>query len=228
MATDEAATDEPLADEAAAEGPVKKKRNSAATKARILAAAQVEFARSGLRGARTASIATRSDSNKRMIYEYFGSKEGLFEAVIESAWADIRAAEQRLHLTDLEPMEAMRTLTRFTWSYYLKNPHFIALVNSENLHRAVHLKKMKARIGEMQQHMVEMISEILARGVASGTFREGVDPVQLAITIAAINYYYLSNKHTGSVVYGFDLVSPAALKARAEFNVQTVEAMLRP
>ena len=124
--------------------PAKKyPRDSAATKARILDAARTEFAKSGLRGARTASIATRSDANKRMIYEYFGNKEGLFEAVLEDAWRDIREAEQRLHLADLEPVEAMRTLTRFTWDYYVKNPFFIALVNSENLHRAVHLKKIK-------------------------------------------------------------------------------------
>ena len=129
--------------------PARKKwpRDAAATKARILAAARTEFAQLGLRGANTRTIALNSDSNKRMIYEYFGSKDGLFDAVLESAWQDIRTSEERLRLTDMEPMEAMRTLTRFTWDYYIKNPHFIALVNSENLHRAVHLKKMQARIG---------------------------------------------------------------------------------
>jgi len=209
--------------------PARKKwpRDAAATKARILAAARTEFAQLGLRGANTRTIALNSDSNKRMIYEYFGSKDGLFDAVLESAWQDIRTSEERLRLTDMEPMEAMRTLTRFTWDYYIKNPHFIALVNSENLHRAVHLKKMQARIGKMQAHMVEMVAEILAKGVKSGVFRAGTDPVQLVITIAAINYYYLSNHYTGSVVYGFNLVSPKALRERIEFNVQTIEAILR-
>jgi AcrR family transcriptional regulator len=212
---------------AKAETPAKRPRNAAATKARILAAARAEFAKLGLRGAKTRTIADNSDSNKRMIYEYFGSKDGLFDAVLESAWQDIRTAEQRLHLADMEPMEAMRTLTRFTWDYYIKNPHFIALVNSENLHRAIHLKKRQDRIGEMQAHMVEMVSEILNKGVKSGAFRPGIDPIQLVITIAAINYYYLSNQYTGSVVYGFNLVSPKALKERIEFNVRTIEAMLR-
>jgi AcrR family transcriptional regulator len=207
--------------------PKKRPRDAAATKARILAAARDEFAQLGLRGAKTRTIALNSDSNKRMIYEYFGSKDGLFNAVLESAWQDIRTSEERLHLTDMEPMEAMRTLTRFTWDYYINNPHFIALVNSENLHRAIHLKKIQDRIGQMQAHMVEMVSKILAKGVKSGVFRPGIDPLQLVITIAAINYYYLSNQYTGSVVYGFNLVSPKALKERIEFNLRTIEAMLR-
>jgi len=204
-----------------------KKRDSEATRKRVLSAARIEFSKLGLSGARTESIATRSNSNKRMIYEHFGSKDGLFEAVIQAAWEDIRAAELKLNLQDMEPMEAMRTLVRFTWKYYLKNPHFVTLVNSENLHRAIHLKKIKAKVGEMQAHMVAMVAGIIDRGVASGAFRPGIDPLQVVITIAAINFYYFSNRHTGSVVYNVDLMSDEALENRIAFNVLTIEGILR-
>jgi AcrR family transcriptional regulator len=206
----------------------KRPRDAEATKARILAAAYKEFTKLGLHGARIAAIAARSDANKQMIYAYYGSKEGLFQAVIEEAWRDIRTAEQLLHLEDLEPMEAMRKLTRFTWDYYVDNPSFVALVNSENLHRAVYLKKAKGRLGEMQAHMVDMIADILKKGVAKGVFRSGIDPTQLAITIAGISYYYLSNSYTGSVLYGFDFASPEAREERKKFNVETIEQLLRP
>ena len=113
-----------------------RKRDAEATKARILQAAKKEFAKSGLGGARVDEIADRANANKRMIYHYFGNKEDLFRTVLEDAYLDIRRAERKLDLDRLSPKEALETLVQFTWDYYLKNPEFITLVNSENLHRA--------------------------------------------------------------------------------------------
>ncbi|MCA3575007.1 MAG: TetR/AcrR family transcriptional regulator, partial [Aestuariivirga sp.] len=119
-------------------------RDADQTRKRILAAATVEFARKGLGGARVDEIAQRSKANKRMIYHYFGSKERLFTAVLEDAYLGIRSAEQTLHLDELPPEEAIVRLVRFTWDYYLAHPEFLTLVNSENLHRARHLKTSEA------------------------------------------------------------------------------------
>jgi AcrR family transcriptional regulator len=203
-------------------------RDSDATRLRILNAAKIEFAKLGLGGARIDSIALRAKSNKRMIYEYYGNKEGLFEAVLELAYQDIRQAERKLKLEELEPVEAISKLVNFTWKYYLKNPHFLTLVNSENLHKAAHLKTSREKMHDMHAPMVSMVAEILARGVVQGVFREGIDPIQLNITIAAINYYYLNNRFTGEIIYGFDLMSPEALQVRIDFNIQTILGMLRP
>ncbi|WP_025857818.1 TetR/AcrR family transcriptional regulator [Pseudomonas sp. CHM02] len=203
-------------------------RDSEATKLRILKAATVEFAKLGFGGARINSIAERAKSNKRMIYEYFGSKEELFQAVLETAYNDIRMAERKLKLEELDPQTAITQLVTFTWKYYLKNPHFLTLVNSENLHKAAHLKHSREKMHDMHGSMVQMVASILDRGVADGVFRPGVDPVQLIISIAAINYYYLNNRFTGQIIYGFDLMSPEALQARIDFNVETVLGMLRP
>jgi AcrR family transcriptional regulator len=210
------------------EAPVRPTRDSDATRLRILNAAKVEFAKLGLGGARIDSIAQRAKSNKRMIYEYFGNKEGLFQAVLELAYQDIRQAERKLKLEELEPVEAISKLVSFTWKYYLKNPHFLTLVNSENLHKAAHLKRSSEKMHDMHAPMVSMAAEILDRGVTQGVFREGIDPIQLNITIAAINYYYLNNRFTGEIIYGFDLMSPEALQTRIDFNIQTILGMLRP
>lgn len=196
-------------------------RDSEATKTRILQAAKREFARNGLGGARVDDIAERAKSNKRMIYHYFGSKEELFQAVLEEAYVDIRTAEQKLKLDDLEPRDALERLVRFTWDYYLKNPEFLTLVNSENLHRAKHLKKSEV-VKVASRRFVGMVSHILDRGVAAGVFREGLSPVQLNITIAAISYYYLTNRFTGSIVFERDLMAKEALEERLRFNIDTV------
>ena len=201
-------------------------RDAAATQKRILAAARKEFAKNGLGGARVDVIAERAKANKRMIYHYFGSKEKLFQRVLEEAYVDIRSAEQKLDLDHLPPFEALETLVRFTWRYYLKNPQFITLVNSENMHKARHLKDSEV-IHIVSRRFVKMVADLLDRGVATGDFRPGVDPVQLNITIAAIGYYYLTNRFTGSIVFERDLMTADALDERLQFNIETIKRLVK-
>ena len=196
-------------------------RDAEDTRRRILAAAKQEFARKGFGGARVDVISVRAKANKRMLYHYFGSKDDLFQKVLENAYLDIRTAEQKLKLDDLEPRVALETLVRFTWNYYLKNPEFITLVNSENLHRAKHLKNSEA-VKVVSRRFVNMVGHILERGTASGEFRPGVDAVQLNITIAAIGYYYLTNRFTGSIVFERDLMAEKAIDERLSFNIDTI------
>ena len=196
-------------------------RDAEATRARILSAAKQEFARLGLAGARVDEIADKAAANKRMIYHYFGSKEDLFAAVLEDAYLDIRQAEQALQLDDLPPDKALRTLVRFTWNYYLENPEFIRLVNSANLHQGRHVEG-SARLQEVSRTFVDMVRTILERGVADGLFRPGIDPVQLNTTIAAIGYYYLTNRFTSEILYERAFMTPEALNDRLAFNIQTV------
>jgi AcrR family transcriptional regulator len=202
-----------------------KPRDAEATRRRILAAARREFARNGLGGARIDRIASRAEANKRMIYHYFGGKEALFTAVVEEAYADIRRAEAKLDLDALEPEAALDALVTFTWRYHLKNPEFLTLVNSENLHRARHLKKSE-RIREFYPAFVGRMARIVERGVAKGVFRPGLDPVQLNITLAAISYYYLTNRFTGAIVYARDLMAPEMLEARLALNLETMRRLL--
>jgi len=179
----------------------------------ILVAARDEFAQYGLGGARVDRIAERADVNKRLIYYYFGSKDDLFLAVLESTYADIREAEKKLHLTDLTPVEGVRRLTEFTWTYYIEHPEFITLLNSANLHQARHLSKSD-RVRDMNSPLIKTLGEILARGQAEGIFRGGIDPIQLYISIAGLAYFYLSNNHTLSAIFGRDLMTPKARNER--------------
>lgn len=178
----------------------------------ILAAARDEFAEYGLGGARMDRIAERAGLNKRLIYYYFEDKEKLFQAVLEQAYRDIREQETGLHLLDLEPAAAVRRLVEFTWDYYLAHPEFMTLLNSANLHKARHLAGSQ-RARELNSPLVDTLAAVLERGRREGTFRGGVDPVQLYVSIAGLAYFYLSNTHTLSAIFGRDLMSP---KARSE------------
>jgi len=200
-------------------------RDPAGTRSRILEAATNEFARFGLGGARVDRIATRAGANKRMLYYYFGDKEGLFRAVLEHTYAGIRAAEQDLRLLDAPPVEAVARLVEFTWRYYLEHPEFLTLLNSENLHRARHLKRSKD-IRTLNSPLIATLREVLRRGAAQGVFRSGVDPLQLYVSIAGLAYFFLSNNHTLSQVFDRDLAAPAARRERLAHMTALVTGFL--
>src|SRR5258708_35245293 len=94
------------------------------TKRNILDVATQEFSAMGLTGARVDAIAERTNTTKRMIYYYFGSKEGLYEAVLEQEYGAIRELEQELMLAELEPVAALRKLVEFTFDYHDKHRDF--------------------------------------------------------------------------------------------------------
>ena len=175
----------------------------------ILDAASAEFAAHGLGGARMDRIAQAAAVNKRLIYYYFESKESLFLAVLERSYAGIRGQEQQLNLTQLEPIEAIRRLISFTWDYYIAHPDFLSLLNSENLHRASHLKR-SGRAQSLNSPLVQALADVLTRGTQQGLFRAGVDPVQLYISIAGLSYFYLGNSHTLSTIFARDLLGTKA------------------
>ena len=189
-------------------------RDAQRTRRRILAAATAEFARYGLGGARIDRIARRAGANKRMLYYYFGDKDGLFLAALESQYARIREAERALQLEHLAPRAALERLVRFTWEYCLEHPEFITLLNSENLHKGRHLGRSK-RVRAMHSPLVDLLGEVLRRGERAKLFRRGIDPVQLYISIAGEGYFYLSNRYTLSRIFGRDLMAKRALTARA-------------
>ena len=115
----------------------------------------------------------------------------------------------------------MRRLVAFTWTHYLAHPEFLTLLNSENLHRAKHLKQSK-RVREMNSPLVTMLGDLLERGRLDGTFRGGVDPVHLYISIAGLAYFYLSNNPTLSTIFGRDLMTPKALSERLSHITEVV------
>lgn len=201
-------------------------RDPGRTRQTILASATVEFARYGLGGARVDRIAQRARANKRMLYYYFGDKEGLFLAALEDRYAHIRNAERGLELEHLDPREALKRLVAFTWSYFLKHPEFLTLLNSENLHKGRHVKNSR-RVPEMHSTLVETLRTVLRKGEAQGLFRKGVDPVQLYISIAGEGYFYLSNRYTLSRIFARDLMAPRALASRARHITDMVLNALR-
>jgi AcrR family transcriptional regulator len=204
---------------------LKWQRDPCGMRLRILEAAKQEFAANGFAGARVDRIAAKAGANKRMLYYHVGNKEELYLAVLEGAYEKIRGEERALALEHLDPPQAIRTLIEFTWNYFLRNPEFLALLNSENLARAKHLKR-STKVKSMHSPFVEMIRAVVRRGVAGGDFQASVDPVQLYISIAALSFFYLSNSATLSFIFGRDLLNNEARDERLDHMVALVLAAL--
>ena len=204
---------------------LKWQRDPEGMRLRILAAAKQEFATHGLAGARVDRIAVKAGANKRMLYYHVGKKEALYLAVLEGAYEKIRAEERGLDLEHLAPSEAIRRLIEFTWGYFLRNPEFLALLNTENLARARHLKR-STKVKSLHSPFVEMIRTVVQRGVESGDFPVAIDPVQLYISIAALSFFYLSNSATLSVIFGRDLLNKEAKDERLDHMIGLVLAAL--
>ena len=206
--------------------PSAHRRDPDRTREAILVAAQHEFAAKGLSGGRVDEIARRAHANKRMIYHYFGNKEGLYLAALERVYEELRGTENTLDLAHLAPTAAIQRLVEFTFDYSRGHPELISLINNENLHRARYLRKSK-KVRELHSPFVKLLDDILRRGVAEGVFRAGVDPVDLYVTIAAVGYFYLSNNRTLSTIFGRDLSSAAACRSRKRHNVEFILNAIR-
>jgi TetR/AcrR family transcriptional regulator len=203
------------------------RRDPVATRKKLLAAARHEFARSGLAGARVDEIANRAGVNKQLVYHYFGDKDALYGAVLEWVYEEIRAQERKLNLEGLPPDRAIRKLIESSFDHLALHPDFIVLLNDENRNGARHVRA-SPKIEDMHSPLVSMVSRILKEGVRDGTFRRGINPVHLYISIAGLSYFFFSNTPTLSAIFGKDLSSAAARRARRKHVVDLVLQSLRP
>ena len=214
-----------MGEDAPAEAPARRTRDPERSRQAILSAAKAEFCQHGLTGARVERISRRSRTNPRMIYHYFGNKDGLYLAVLESVYGEIRKLERQLELTARPPVEGMERLIGFTFDFFASRSDFIALIANENILKAKYLKRLPS-IQAMTVPLVDSIRDLLARGVRDGVFREGVDPVQLYVSIVAQSQLHISNRHTLSVLFDRDLAAPDWIAARRAHTIEMLLAYL--
>jgi len=185
--------------------PASKSRDPERTRARLQRAARTEFMRHGYSGARVERISRAARSSDRMLYYYFESKEKLYLAVLEGVYADLGEAESALVLDATRPAEALSQLIAFTWNYYLTHPEFVALLSNENLQRG-RLITRSVKVKQLSRPVLDILGTILAEGARQKLFRRDLDVHQVYLTLAALGYFYCSNRYTLSSFLGSDLM----------------------
>lgn len=197
--------------------------DGARSREEILAVATEEFAERGLSGARVDAIAERTRTSKRMIYYHFESKEGLYEAVLERAYSEIRSVENELDLDALAPVQALRRIVELTFDYDESHPQFISLVNVENVNRGRVVARL-ASIRKRYSNVLQLMQTVLGRGVATGEFRADVDAVDVRLVVGALCFFRVSNRYTFGALFDCDLAAPAT---RLRHRQMIVDAVLR-
>lgn len=181
---------------------------AARTQDDILEVATAEFAANGYAGARVDEIAARTRTTKRMIYYYFGSKEGLYLAVLERVYAQIRRVERGIHIEELSPADALRTVAEATYHHHTTHEAFIQLVSIENIHRAEHVRQSQTILRE-NATAITLLQEVIERGVGDGSFRDDVDAVDVHMIISAYACFHVANRHTFAAIFGRDMLDPS-------------------
>jgi AcrR family transcriptional regulator len=187
------------------EGSRERQRDADRTRAEILDVATEEFATRGFAGGRVDEIAAKTRTTKRMIY--FGSKQGLYVAVLERAYAQIRSLEQRLDVEHLDPARAMRALAELTLDHHASHPAFIRLVSIENIHHAEHLRTSPV-LSSLATPAVDVLGRILERGRSAGLFRDDVDALDVHMIISSFCVFRIANRHTFQAIFGRDMLDP--------------------
>jgi AcrR family transcriptional regulator len=196
------------------------------TKRNIIEVATKEFAENGLSGARIDEIAAKTRSSKRMIYYYFGDKDGLYLKVLENAYSKVRATEAKLDLQDLPPLQALEKLVRFTFDHHNSNESFIRLVMIENIHHGEYLAKSQV-IQKLNVTAIDAVRNLYERGVGQGVFRPGLDPVELHWQISALCFFNVSNRATFSKIFKRDLGSKKSLESLRSAVVEMIVRHVR-
>lgn len=180
------------------------KKDPEAVKGNILEVATEEFAAHGLSGANINEIARKTSTSKRMIYYYFGDKEGLYQHVLERVYSSLRETEDALSVSNLKPVAALQKITEATFDSHVNNPQFIRLVMIENIHNAEYVKKSDI-IPRLNKSIIEKLSDICERGKAEGVLRADADPLELHWMTSSASFYNVSNKTTFAFSFGEDL-----------------------
>lgn len=179
------------------------KQDPETVKSNIIQVATKEIATYGLAGSRINIIAEQSDTSKRMIYYYFGDKEGLYKVVLESVYKSIRKKEEELKLIHLSPIKAFEELIEFTFLHHKNNPDFIRLIMNENFHEAKYLKLSKI-IRDLNYSAIKRVENIYKRGVLSGDFRSNLKPIEIHWQISALSFFNIANRSTFSIAFDYD------------------------
>ncbi len=199
------------------------KQDPEGVRSNILAVALKEFAENGLSGARIDEIAAKTRTSKRMIYYYFGDKDGLYRKVLEEAYREVRAGEEDLQLDHLAPVDALRRLTEFTFDHHRRNPNFIRLVMIENIHHGEYLKHSEL-IRKLNETAISRVETIYSKGVAAGIFRDDIKPLAIHWQISALSFFNVSNRTSFALLFGEDLYTEAS---QAKLKAQVADTVVR-
>ena len=186
-------------------------RDPETTKAEILDAAEEEFARYGLAGARTEPISAKTGVTKAMIHYYFGTKEELYKAVLKRRATSFLTLVQKLDLKDLAPDEALRKFIRAAIAHEIANPYQGKVL----LHEAMNNEGKYFQLAGWEVP-INLVMEVLQRGVDRGCFRPLNPWLTIIHIIGAITFYFNAENNLQQICPDYEFRSLESLEELTE------------
>lgn len=199
--------------------------NPERTIAEIIKVASQEFASKGYAGVRIEQIAEITLTSKRMIYYYFGGKDGLYQKVLENAYKKIRTLESNLIVRSTRPEDALKELVEYSYDLLQANEEYVQIVMSENLQKGQFVSQ-NAVIKEMAVPLVNIIADIYRNGIRNGVFKFGLNPVEIHAFIQAMCFFNVSNQHTFGAIFNDKIAEKNGSKVQILSKSRVVELVL--
>lgn len=179
---------------------------------RLLHEATRLFAARGYDGVTVDEVVSAAKVNKRMVYHYFGSKDGLYMAVLERAYTGLRQSEEGMFppaIWDESARDIVANVVAVYFRFFKTHPDVGRILLWENLQGGGHLRRVTPAVAKTP--MRTALQRLVRKGEEDGSFRSGIDPRHLLVNLFGMCQIYYSNRHTMSHALDLDLTDPAVL-----------------
>lgn len=188
----------------------KVRRNPARTKENLLQAGIKWFSARGYDGVAVDEIVDQAGCNKRMLYHYFGNKDGLYVEVLREVFGKLENIELEGTAETSTTEDAIREILACYFDFLQQNPDFVNLLMWENLNQA---RFLDAHPNLLSKHpILQRLDEILKRGRLRGEIEGAPDSRHLLVLLIGVCFIYVSNRHTLHHTLGLDLGRPSVLR----------------
>jgi len=192
----------------------KRVRDSEQSRKDILEAAEILFAEKGIYGTRVDDIAEKANINKRMIYEYFGSKEDLYKAVLVKVYGKLTEKEIGILSEDMPCIEAIKKIITLYFEFLKETPTYVNLILWENLNRGKYIEELD--LSKVKDSAFEMLRKVINKGKNEGVFREDADTEQIILSLLTYTFAYFSNRYTLSKILSRSLYDEDNVRKRVQ------------
>jgi len=205
--------------------PKPRTRDADRTRAALLKAGLREFAQNGFSGGRLERIVKAAGCNIRMVYHYYGGKEGLYLAILEAASDQMRQAEAGLDIDLDRPLVGMLELMRFSYEFFERHPLVEALFRTEDLMSGKRAARLSPMAKDVQSRL-RLIEDLIVSGQAKGLFRDDLDPIQIHMTITALSRFRLGSTQSQAMQTGMNAKARDWRAQRLQHCLAFLEAAL--
>jgi TetR/AcrR family transcriptional regulator len=181
------------------------------TQQQILDAAEQEFSRHGLKGARMSAIAELATVTTAALHYYFENKENLYKAVLQRPVDEVQAMIGQLNFEGLSPEETLKQIIRIAIAHEAQHPQRQMLWFQEaSQNQGIYFKE--CNVLGLHEHLLKA----LERGMETGCFRPLQPFLALTHILSVCLFYFTVHDNWKHLTPDINRLSPEAIEEHTE------------